>query len=124
MRHANKLASDTTIFAATLFFSYLDTLDTSLDLLLVADISTLEGRNSVFLRDWFEILVQNIEQWHTSRDVKLRDDIFGDVVEVFHQCSQGIAMCCDQDALASFDLRSDLALEIRDNTSQSSLIAE
>ena len=59
------------------------------------------------MSEWFELIVELVDQGNSSRYVQRQDILVGNVVEVFDQCPQAVAMCNNDGFLAALNRRHD-----------------
>src|SRR3546814_9014039 len=59
-----------------------------------------------------QLVVEFVDERHAGRNFDLRNLVVGNVVEIFDQGAETVAVGSDEDALALSDLRRDLADEI------------
>ena len=67
----------------------------------------------VVVFDGLQVVVQLIDHRHAGGDIEFDDFLVGNVAQVFHQCAQAVAVGADQYLFAGFDLRFDVAFEVR-----------
>ena len=57
--------------------------------------------------DKLHAVVEFEDERHPGRNVDVHDLLFADVGQIHEKGAQRIAVCCDQNVLSSFDMRSD-----------------
>jgi hypothetical protein len=70
----------------------------------------------IVVRDRLQIVVQFIDQRHGRRNVEFNDLRFRDVVQVFYECAQAVAVCRNEDAFARADRRRNGLVPVRQET--------
>lgn len=77
---------------------------------------TVTGGYGVLVGHRLEVLVQVVHKRHARGDVQTRDRVLRDVVQVLHQCTEGVAVSSNDDLLALLNRRDDGLLPVGQDT--------
>jgi hypothetical protein len=65
--------------------------------------------------NWCEVVVQFVNQRNPGRDIHADDFGIGNLIQIFDQRAQAVAVRCDQHALSGLDGRSDGFIPVGQN---------
>ena len=103
-----------------LFGLILDSLNTSADGILVAQVTSLQRSNGTSLWDGFEIIVQFVDQWSSGGDVQFGNFGFINSIQMLDQGTKGVSVSSNQDGFSILDLGNNVVVPVREDTVQSS----
>ena len=110
---------DCFFLSVALFRLVLDTLDACTDGILVAEVSSLEGRKGTLLGDGFQVIVEFVHEGSTGGNVQIANLALIDSVQVLHQGSQTVSVGGNEDGLSGFEFGGNVGFPVRNNTVES-----